>query len=72
MKKRYKEFDELNKNLKKLYANLPPMPGKTLFAVKDPNELEKRKQGLDNYLKLLIARPDVYHSDSMKQFLELD
>ncbi|EAR93569.2 PX-SNARE domain protein (macronuclear) [Tetrahymena thermophila SB210] len=72
LKKRYKEFDELNKNLKKLYANLPPIPGKTLFAVKDPAELEKRKQGLDNYLKQLIARPDVYHSDSMKQFLELD
>lgn len=48
------------------------MPGKTLFAVKDPNELEKRKQGLDAFLRGLIARPDAYHSDSMKQFLELD
>jgi len=52
LKKRYKEFDDLNKSIKKLVPNLPVLPGKTLFAVKDPAELEKRKQGLDAYLKV--------------------
>jgi len=52
LKKRYKEFDDLNKSVKKLVPNMPVLPGKTLFAVKDPAELEKRKQGLDTYLKV--------------------
>jgi hypothetical protein len=30
------------------------MPGKTLFKIKEQSEIEKRKQGLDNYLKQLI------------------
>lgn len=36
IEKRYREFDELNSNLKKTYANLPNMPGKSLFKITEP------------------------------------
>ncbi|EGR33250.1 PX domain protein [Ichthyophthirius multifiliis] len=72
LKKRYKEFDELNKNIKKLYANIPAMPGKTLFKIKDNSEIDKRKQGLDTFLKQIVQRPDIFHSEFLNQFLEID
>ena len=33
--KRYSEIDYLHKTLTKLYPNIPPMPGKTLFKIKN-------------------------------------
>ena len=37
--KRYSEFNDLYKILKKLYNNLPDFPKKTFFAVKDEHTL---------------------------------
>ena len=44
LEKRYSEIDLLHKTISKLYPNIPPMPGKTLFKVKDRDQLEKRKK----------------------------
>ena len=51
LEKRYSEIDFLHKTISKLYPNIPPMPGKTLFKVKDRDQLEKRKQQLETFLK---------------------
>jgi len=40
--------------LGKTFANLPPMPKKTLFKMKDPNKLEMRRMGLENFLKVKL------------------
>ena len=45
--KRYSEIDLLHKTLSKLYPNIPPMPGKTLFKIKNRDQLENRKKQLE-------------------------
>ena len=49
--KRYSDFNRLNKDLKKIFENLPNFPSKTLFNISDnPVELMKRRDMLHNYL----------------------
>lgn len=52
VEKRYSEFDELNKTLKKTYANIPSMPGKSFFKISEPDQIEERRKGLEVYLKV--------------------
>lgn len=52
VEKRFKEFDVLDKALRPVYGNLPALPGKSLLALKQSTELEKRKEGLEKYLKV--------------------
>ena len=70
--KRYSEIDLLHKTLSKLYPNIPPMPGKTLFKVKDRDQLEKRKKQLETFLKECAKRKDIESNESFELFLELD
>ena len=72
LEKRYSEIDLLHKTLAKLYPNIPPMPGKTLFKVKDRDQLEKRKKQLETFLKECAKRKDIESNDNFKNFLELD
>ena len=72
LEKRYSEIDLLHKNISKLYPNIPPMPGKTLFKIKDRDQLEKRKKQLETFLKECAKRKDIESNDYFKTFLELD
>ena len=72
LEKRYSEIDLLHKTLVKLYPNIPPMPGKTLFKIKDRDQLEKRKKQLETFLKECAKRKDIESNDNFKNFLELD
>ena len=72
LEKRYSELDLLHKTLSKLYPNIPPMPGKTLFKIKDRDQLEKRKKQLETFLKECAKRKDIESNESFKTFLELD
>ena len=46
LKRRYKEFAELKKDLAANHGGLPSMPGKTLWKMKGADFLEKRRVGL--------------------------
>ena len=72
LEKRYSEIDLLHKTLSKLYPNIPPMPGKTLFKIKDRDQLEKRKKQLETFLKECAKRKDIESNVHFKNFLELD
>ena len=72
LEKRYSEIDILHKSLSKLYPNIPPMPGKTLFKIKDRDQLEKRKKQLETFLKECAKRKDIESNETFKIFLELD
>jgi WD40 repeat protein len=72
LEKRYSEIDLLHKTLSKLYPNIPPMPGKTLFKIKDREQLEKRKKQLETFLKECAKRKDIESNETFKNFLELD
>ena len=70
--KRYSEIDLLHKTLSKLYPNIPPMPGKTLFKIKNRDALETRKKQLEFFLKECAKRKDIESNEYFKGFLELD
>jgi len=68
MEKRYSEIDALHKSLSKLYPSIPPMPGKTLFKIKDKDQLEKRKKQLETFLKECAKRKDIESNEILKHF----
>ena len=72
LEKRYSEIDTLHKTLSKLYPNIPPMPGKTLFKIKDRDALEKRQKQLETFLKECTNRKDIISNDAFKAFFEMD
>ena len=72
LEKRYSEIDALHKTLSKLYPNIPPMPGKTLFKIKDRDQLEKRKKQLETFLKECANRKDIVSNESFKGFMDID
>ena len=72
LEKRYSEIDLLHKTLSKLYPNIPPMPGKTLFKIKNRDALENRKKQLELFLRECTKRKDIESNSYFKTFLELD
>jgi hypothetical protein len=57
--KRYSEFYNLDKQLRKIFKELPDLPGRTFWPPKETKKLEKRRQGLSRYLKVKISV--IYH-----------
>jgi hypothetical protein len=72
MEKRFREFDDLNVALKKVYGNLPLLPQKTLFSLKETGDKEKRRADLEKYLQTLILRTDTLSSEPLKRFLQVE
>lgn len=71
-KRRYREFSDLLKNLKTNHGNLPKMPGKTLFPPKKPEQIEKRKIGLAQFLQSIVSRMDIYSNAAFIEFFQLN
>ena len=72
IEKRYSEIDLLHKTISKLYPNIPPMPGKTFFKIKNKDQLDKRKDQLELFLRECINRKDIESNEAFKTFLEID
>jgi sorting nexin-13 len=71
IRKRYSDFEDLHKSLKITYNHLPALPGKSLFALKKDADIDKRRLGLDVYIKELVKRADVYADPHFAKFLEV-
>lgn len=56
----------------KLVNNCPVPPSKSFFKMKSYDELNKRKQQLDQFLKQCVLRKDIVTSDSFRQFIEIE
>jgi hypothetical protein len=48
------------------------MPGKTLFKIKDRDQLEKRKKQLETFLKECANRKDIVSNETFKGFMDID
>lgn len=72
MEKRYSEFDDLFKKLSKLVNNCPMPPTKSFFKVKSYDDLTKRKNQLDQFLKGCVLRKDIVSSDIFRDFIEIE
>lgn len=58
IEKRFSEFDALVKTLKSSYANIPSLPGKSLFKI-GGKELDSRRKGLEEFLQAIVVRKDL-------------
>jgi hypothetical protein len=58
--------------LTKLYPNIPPIPRKTLFKIKNSDTLDNRKKQLELFIKECAKRKDIESNESFKNFLEID
>ena len=70
--KRYNEFKALHQSLSKIYPNLPPIPGITLFKMTSNEQLNKRKVDLEKFLRDCVRRKYIFLNQDFRQFLELE
>lgn len=70
--KRYSDFENLHKNIIKLFPNVPAIPGKSLFKITAFEALTKRRIELELFLKDCARRKDIVAHESFKIFLEVE
>lgn len=72
--RRYKNFLWLHGELQRrdLSCTLPVLPAKKVIRNLEPAFVERRRQGLENYLRALIRLPQVIQDDSLWSFLDAD
>ncbi|RWS23388.1 Sorting nexin-27-like protein [Leptotrombidium deliense] len=68
--RRYREFSNLNSNLRKEFPDFqfPKLPGKWPFSLSD-QQLDSRRRGLEQYLEKVCAVRVIAESDVMQEFL---
>lgn len=71
--RRYNEFNTLYEKLKKQFpdANLK-LPGKRLFGNFDSSFIKQRRDGLHNFVQIILSRPDMLQLPEVVEFLGLD
>jgi len=62
LEKRFSDFEALHLALSKTSFELPYLPAKSLFKLKQ-DDLQKRKNDLARYLKSLVIRPDILQNE---------
>lgn len=70
VRKRYNEFEEIQKLLLHHHQRVPELPGKTLFALKKAADIDERRVKLNTWLKLAVRRLDFYSNANFLKFLE--
>jgi hypothetical protein len=73
---RYKEFDQLDVKLKKLFPsfekNMPSLPKKDLFRYLDSTVIAQRRSILEDYMsKVVVSMPTILRSETMNEFLNI-
>ncbi|XP_060069915.1 serine/threonine-protein kinase Sgk1-like [Ylistrum balloti] len=71
--RRYNEFYGLHEKIKKLYpeSNLR-LPGKKIFGNLDPDFIQQRREGLDEFIQKLVCHPKISQNPEVREFLTLD
>lgn len=69
--KRYSDFHDLNEKLHTSHVKLPPFPPKSFFTLKTKEDLEKRRDGLENYIRDVASRLEFYSEPLFIDFIEL-
>jgi WD40 repeat protein len=71
LKKRYTEFHDLNQNLHDSHVKLPHFPAKSFFILKKQEDLDKRRDDLEKYIKDISGRLEFYSEPLFIDFMEL-
>jgi len=69
-KRRYKQFERLHNLLKAAHTEIPGIPPKSLFTIKEGKGMEKRMEGLNAFIKGIISREEVYCNLYFLDFFE--
>ena len=72
IQRRYNEFKTLHATLSKVYLNLPPIPGTSFFKITSEEQLNKRKNELEKFLRECVQRKDIFLNVDFRNFLELE
>ena len=72
LEKRFNEFYDLDKIVRQKHPNLPKLPAKTYFPLKNPADIENRRQELHAYLQDIVNIPDMRTNSAFRKFLEID
>ena len=67
---RYREWEDLRAKLERQVGSAPPMPKKNLFGRMRPDVIERRVQGLNEFLQLCITNPSYAGLRDLADFLE--
>lgn len=69
--RRFKEFHKLNGVLKSKYPTLelPKLPHKHIFTPREGEFVDKRRQHLEQYLRELVAHPQLSHDVHLMSFM---
>ncbi len=51
---------------------LPALPHKGYGKLKEEKDITKRQETLNSYLQALLQRKDIFNSDVMRKFLQLE
>jgi chemotaxis protein histidine kinase CheA len=70
VRRRYRQFDALQKALKLRFNGLPTLPGKAILSSTAADDA-KRRSGLEAYIRSLVADSKLALSDDVVDFLEL-
>ena len=70
--RRYSEFEEIMKQLRFHFSNLPALPGKSFFAMKKAREIEGRRAKLNEWLQYILKRDEFFANDKFSAFFELE
>lgn len=69
--KRYSNFDNLCSELTSKFISIPPLPAKTFWRRTSTEFLEERRQQLEEFLKYIMARPEILASEELRDFLRI-
>jgi hypothetical protein len=73
LEKRYSDFDILWNKINKLFPKFPSIPGKSFLGFSlGLDEMNKRKNHLELFLKECLSRKDITNSEDFRNFIELD
>ena len=72
VERRYNEFKVLHNSVSKIYINLPSIPGTSFFKITSEEQLNKRKNELERFLRECAQRKDIFLNPEFHQFLELE
>ncbi len=72
LQRRYNEFKTLHSLLSKIFINLPSIPGPSIFKITSEEQLNKRKNELQLFLRECVQRKNIFLNTEFRQFLELE
>ena len=72
IKRRYRQFDVLDKTLRAAFQGVPDLPGKAgWLSSSDKDFLDKRKAGLSSYLRSITLDPALSQNEDVRSFRSL-